>query len=260
MTVTDRALILTYHGIEAAPGPLSIDVGEFAAQLDCLRECGAEVLALSDLFAGLLDHRLPHRALAITFDDGLLSVAETAVPLLIERGMRATIFCVAGRLGGDNRWSTQPPTAPRRALATSAALADLAAAGFEIGAHGVQHMPLSKLSPHELRREIVDSREMLEQQLGTPVAGFAYPYGAIPGAAGQALIRSTYRWACTTRPGYVTTSAGRFDLPRVDVHYLRRPRLMRRAAAGTLGGYIELRRTGSRVRRLAVKDFVASSG
>ena len=258
--MTGRALILTYHGVEAGPGPLWTDPDLFTAQLDSLRDCGAVVLTLSEIAEGLANAKLPEGSVAITFDDGFLSVAETAAPLLIERGMRATIFCVAGRLGQDNRWSTEPPSSPRRQLATAGALSELAASGFEIGAHGMQHLPLRAASTSQLRQEILDSRECLEQELGTQVSSFAYPYGVMPRAAGRALIRSAYSQACTTRPGYALASTERSELPRVDIHYLRRPALLRRAAGGKLHGYLGLRRRGAWVRRLAVKDHVTAPG
>src|SRR5204862_10841 len=73
---------------------------------------------------------------AITFDDGFASVARTAWPLLAERGLTATVFCVAGYLGGANDWPTQATGAPRLPLADAASLTALAAEGVELGAHG----------------------------------------------------------------------------------------------------------------------------
>ena len=254
--MTGRALIITYHGVEAGTGPLWINPGLFRAQLDCLRDCGARAVTLTELADGLVNGGLPRRSVAITFDDGFRSVVETAVPLLAERGMRATIFCVAGSLGRDNRWPAEPQSVPRRPLASAAALTELAALGFEIGAHGMQHVPLPAASAEQLRQEIVDSKQSLEQQLGTSVTSFAYPYGAKPGASGRALVEATYSWACTTRAGYASAATKPWELPRVDIHYLRRPALLGRAAAGTLEGYLELRRRAAWVRRRVVNDYL----
>ena len=86
--------------------------------------------------------RVPARAVAITFDDGCASVARTAAPLLAERGLTATVFCVAGHLGGRNDWPTQHDRMPSLALAGADELVELHRAGVEIGAHGVAHAPL----------------------------------------------------------------------------------------------------------------------
>ena len=111
------AVVLTYHAVEDGPAPLCIDPELFRAQLDCLLEVGAEALTISGLAACLRDGTLPARAVALTFDDGCASVARTAAPLLAERGLTATVFCVAGHLGGQNDWPTQPNGMPSLALA-----------------------------------------------------------------------------------------------------------------------------------------------
>ena len=46
-----------------------------------------------------------------------------------------------------------------------------------IGAHTVNHYTLSKLSPAEVKNEILGSRRALESHLGKQVLHFAYPYG-----------------------------------------------------------------------------------
>ena len=49
------------------------------------------------------------------------------------------------------------------------------AQGHEIGSHSVTHRRLSRLSIAEKRSETRDSRALLEQTLGVPVAGFRAP-------------------------------------------------------------------------------------
>ena len=124
-----RALILAYHAVEAGPRPLFVEPPPFRAHLDLLAESDVEVVSLERIVRGLRDGDLPDRCAAITFDDGFVSVADTAAPLLAERGMPATVFCVAGWLGRTNDWPSQPDGVPRRDLADANALAELAAAG-----------------------------------------------------------------------------------------------------------------------------------
>jgi peptidoglycan/xylan/chitin deacetylase (PgdA/CDA1 family) len=257
--MTQQALILTYHGVEPGPAPLWVGPAHFREHLDCLQESGARLLTMRELWTGMCERTLPERAVAITFDDGMLSVAEEAAPLLLERGMRATIYCVAGRVGGDNSFPHEPSHIPRRPLAGAAALRELAAAGFEIGCHGMEHLPLWGASDAELRREILEAKDVLEQLVGAPVSSFAYPYGALPGASGRMLIQSTYSTACSTVAAYARAGDDRFALPRVDIHYLRRPALLRRAAEGSLQAYIGLRRQAGRVRRYARKDYIVAT-
>ena len=193
--------------------------------------------------------------MAITFDDGLASVAHTAVPLLVERGLTATVFCVAGYLGSTTDWPTHRAGTPILPLAGARELEELVRAGFEIGSHGMEHAPLVGSDHAQLRREVIGSRDALEQVVGVPVPSFAFPYGAGPSEAARSLVRETYSAACSARLGYVRRDADLFALPRVDAHYVRRPQLLRGALDGSLTTYLTARRVAARARRLVRRDY-----
>jgi peptidoglycan/xylan/chitin deacetylase (PgdA/CDA1 family) len=197
---------------------------------------------------------VPERAVAFSFDDGYADIA-TAAPLFQERGMRCTVFCVAGYLGGVSDWPTLPARAPRLPLATAAQLAELAAAGFEIGSHGIEHSPLHRASERTVRRELVVSRAMLEQAVGAPVRSFAFPYGAAPPSPARGVLEGAYEAVCVDGLRPVHRDADPLALPRVDAYYLKRQALLGRALKGSLGSYFALRRAGARARRLVVTDY-----
>lgn len=251
-------LILTYHSIEDGRGPLFVSPDLFERHIEAILESGSVVLTVAQLAALLRDGRLPERAVAITFDDGFQSVAHNAAPLLIERGLTATVFCVAGRLGADNGWPSQPSHIPRRALASAGELADLARSGLEIGAHGFDHSPIVEDDTDLLHREVVDARAALEDAVEAVVSTFACPYGATASPAATALVARTYDAACTTRLATLGENDDVYGLPRIDAHYVRRPALLRRALAGELGTYLCARSLGARARRLVHDDFTGA--
>jgi peptidoglycan/xylan/chitin deacetylase (PgdA/CDA1 family) len=250
------ALILIYHAIEPGPPPLCVDPALFGEHLAVLEDSGAEAVTISELADRLRSGEPPDGVVAITFDDGFASVPRDAAPMLAERGLTATVFCVAGHLGGSNSWSSQPARAPRRELATAEELAALAGQGFEIGSHGMEHLPLNRVSEEVLRRELLGSKEVLGNAAGRPVRSLAYPYGVGPGAAGRRLVESSYAAACTTRMCPVGAGDNPLALPRVDAHYLRNPDLLRRALRGSLRPYLRFRRLGAQARRVIRKDYV----
>lgn len=247
-------LILTYHAVEEGPAPLCVDPELFAEHVASIAASGAKTLTVSELAAALRVGNLPEDAVAVTFDDGCVSVVEQAAPILREHGLRATVFCVSGRLGGANDWPSQAAWAPRLRLATADALATLVDDGWEIGSHGVEHRPLADAGEDVARREVVESRLELEQSIGTPVPSFAWPYGVRPSAAAAALIAETYDAACAGGLAAVSAKADPFALPRVDAHYLRNPALLRRALAGRLDLYLRARAAGAKARRLVRRD------
>jgi peptidoglycan/xylan/chitin deacetylase (PgdA/CDA1 family) len=254
--VASHALIITYHSVEPGPAPLCIEPERFRAHLSCLAELGATVLTVAELAEQLRRDDLPERAVALTFDDGYASVARIAAPLMAEHGFRGTVFAIAGRLGGESDWDTQPGRAPRLPLATAAELRALAADGFEIGSHTMTHRPLSKLPGQDLRHELEDSRSVLEETVGAEVGSIAYPYGVPPPASALEAVGRTYSAACVGGLARVPAGADPLALPRVDAHYLRRPALLAAAVSGTGAAYLSLRRAGARARRLLVSDYV----
>lgn len=250
------AVILTYHGVGERGSPLLVTSSTLASHLDTIVASGARAVTVSELADTLRGGGALDGLVTITFDDGLASVAEQAAPLLAERRLPATVFAVAGRLGGWSDWPSARPGSPRLPLATGAQLRELAAAGWEIGAHGMEHAPLVRDEPGFLETELRGSRERLEAAVEAPVRCYAYPYGALPSRAGRAAVEETYDAACTTRLATVDPGADRWALPRVDAHYLRGVEDVRCVLAGSLDGYLRARRLGAGARRVLRKDYV----
>jgi peptidoglycan/xylan/chitin deacetylase (PgdA/CDA1 family) len=251
----NRALVLTYHAVQEGDGPLFVDPATFADHLDVIVDSGVDVVTVSELATRLKAGALPRPAVALTFDDGIASVARTAAPLLAERELAATVFCVAGHLGGENDWDTALPGGPRFALATTEELSGLVEQGLEIGCHGMTHAPLVTDSAAFLGRELVEAKKMLELAAGAPVAAFAYPYGATPTSAARRQVDRSFDSAWTTVAGYAVPGSDLHLLPRVDAHYVRRPRLLRAALGGSLSPYLGARRLGAVARRALHQDY-----
>lgn len=247
--------IVAYHAVEPGPAPLCIPPELLRAQLDSVSELGITTITVRELAEGLTGGALPRRAVALTFDDAFASVARTAAPLLLERGQRATVFAVSGHLGATNDWPTNPVGAPRLPLASADELRALGEQGFEIGAHGVTHEPLGRSSVELVRRELLESRRDLEAATGAEVTTFAFPYGSEPDAAGRALLEQTYTAACGGGLRWVRPDSDPLSLPRIDAHYLRRPRAFRAAVLGVNSPYLTVRRTAARARRVVQADY-----
>ena len=250
-----RALIITYHAIEPGPRPLCVPPELFRLHLDAVIAAGVRAVTVSELVRELVSSTRGERLVAITFDDGFASVADHAAPLLAARGLTATVFCVAGHVGGRNDWVGNAASGFDSPLLSAEQISALASEGVEIGSHGFAHAPLSATAPSELERELVRSRDALERVTDRQVRSYAYPYGAAPTAEARSFVEATYAAACTTRVAPVELRPDVYALPRVDAHYLRRPELLRRALQGSLGPYLALRRIGARARRSLFEDY-----
>lgn len=170
---------LAYHKVAEIPAAAKyrcnyVTPAQFDAQLRYLRLAGFTSIALGDYLAYRRGEKiLPRRPIVITFDDGYKSNLEIAVPILRRHGYTATFFVVAGLLGETNAWDYDELQEP---LLTADDLRTMHACGFEIQSHTLTHPHLTDLPPADMRRELVESRCVLESVIGAPVDVLAYPW------------------------------------------------------------------------------------
>jgi peptidoglycan/xylan/chitin deacetylase (PgdA/CDA1 family) len=140
--------------------------------------------------------RLPAGIASVTFDDGFASTHEYAMPALLQEGLSATVFVVAGTLGERDPsmdWVKDAPT-PRRALSAGQIL-ELRDAGFEIGSHSYTHRDLPSLTESEVAEDLRQSREVLEDLVGRSVTLLAYPRGRHDARVRKAAETAGYRYS-----------------------------------------------------------------
>ncbi len=151
-----RRVVLNFHGIGEPPRDVPDDERPYW--------CPAGLwLQFADALADV--HRDGRVDLVITFDDGNRSDVDRALPALTERGLRATFFPCAGRLGAARYLDAD-------------GLARLRAAGMGIGSHGWAHVDLRRADDATLERESRGSRARLEEASGGTVDEFAIPFGS----------------------------------------------------------------------------------
>ena len=212
-------VILTFHSIDASGSVLSYDPDEFGRLVEGLLEEGVRFVGIDEILRPPTDRC--HRTL-VTFDDGFSSVHERALPVLSRLGVPALLYVVTDWVGRDNRWPTQGSGAPTLRLMSWDQLRELSAAGFELGSHTSNHVPLPDLSDEECERELSDSRRRLEDELQRAVRHFAYPYGAYD-SEDAARVARHYATATTTDMRFLKARDDRGRLPRIDAYYLRNP-------------------------------------
>lgn len=186
--------ILLYHAVP------SDSLQHFERQVDAV--CAHHRVITPDEFHRFMDGtaNLPARSVLFSFDDGCRSSWQAVEQVLSPRGIRVLFFVVSGFIDvatGDWRgWASRQlfhGRVPPAGLADSYApmswdeLAALVAAGHTVGSHTVTHASLATLQGEPLHREIVESGDRLEQQLGVRVEDFAFPFGNIASVSPEAL-------------------------------------------------------------------------
>ena len=105
----------------------------------------------------------------------LESQMETLMYMMASMDIKATFFClgVVAESHGEM-------------------LRQLVASGHEVASHGISHKNLYHLSKNDLRREIIDSKKMLEDCVGGKVNGFRAPNFSITDVALDVLMEAGY--------------------------------------------------------------------
>jgi peptidoglycan/xylan/chitin deacetylase (PgdA/CDA1 family) len=110
----------------------------------------------------------------------------------------------------------------------------LAASGMAIGSHTHDHRRLATLSEEEQRREMAESRRILERELGRPVEALAYPFGwagTFDGTSERLAREAGYRLAFSSIEGVNRPGAtDPFALRRLGIGYADSPALVRARA------------------------------
>lgn len=96
-------------------------------------------------------------------------------------------------------------------------LKELVSAGIEIGAHSLTHPYLSKIPEESAKREIEDSKKLLEDKLGIEVRTFCYPYGDYNQKVRDMVAQAGYLMAFTTKRGSFSKSPNLFEIRRITV-------------------------------------------
>lgn len=236
--------ILTFHSVDESGSVLSIAPSELRSLVESIRASAHEVVPLAEMLAS---PSTPRR-IALTFDDGVASLHENALPLLSELEAPATLFLTTGWLGRDNRWPGMPDDAPHMTMLDWDQVLDLGRAGWSIQAHTVNHPDMRTLGDAEIDRELERCDDEIESRLGERPDVFAYPYGHYD-ARVAARAKRRYRYAVTAAMGRLpATIDDPMHVPRLETYYFRSPGIHRRFDGAFFNAYLAARSVLRRLR------------
>jgi peptidoglycan/xylan/chitin deacetylase (PgdA/CDA1 family) len=212
--------ILMYHSIAEGDEPICIKPSLFREQIREMADQGHYAVSLADYWAWRQGQKqLAPGFVVVTFDDGYRDFATTAFPEMQARGWNCTLFLPTGKIGGLKDWGRSKVLDKR--LLSWREVAELAAAGVELGAHGVTHADLTSLAALAAHGEIIASKRAIEERVGCQVTSFAFPYGTSNRGL-RSAVSQHYELAVGVTFRRATPHSDPFYLPRIDMRYFGR--------------------------------------
>ena len=191
--------------------------GMFRKQIDYCRK-HFEVIDLAEVQRRVsrCESRTP--SVAITFDDGYGDNCDFALPLLIELQLPATYFVSTAFIQDQYPFPHDQRVGRPLRVNTIEQIREIAEQGIEIGCHTRHHVDFGRVhDPLEIRREIIEAKDELEQLIGRAVRYFAFPFGMPPQltqAAIEAVHEAGFHGFCSAFGGY--------NQPGRDAFHIRR--------------------------------------
>lgn len=177
---------------------------QFESQLDIVAEGGFKGLNVSQSLDALNSATAGTPIVCITFDDGCASDLHVAAPLLRHKKFNATFYVTVNHLGKDG-------------YLTKTELRKLSDLGFEIGSHSLTHRHLNDLDAREIRSELNDSKQELEEITGKPVDHFSCPGGRVNAVVTGIALEAGYKSMATSQLGINSARSNLFALKRVAI-------------------------------------------
>jgi peptidoglycan/xylan/chitin deacetylase (PgdA/CDA1 family) len=234
----NQARILMYHCVSDFPCEKAIPYDNvppelFKTHMKILASEHYNVISLRVLAKAIESKQdIPPRTITITFDDGYKNNYLNAFPILENMGFCATFFLIVNAIN-----KRQPfehllwDTASRRHFLRHPEsrlpfnwreVQEMARNGMEFGSHGLTHRSIGYLEPEAARREIFESKAVLENAISKKVKCFSYPFGSHIysdfNAQTEGILRDAgYEGACTTEIGAVSKGNSVYELRRIPI-------------------------------------------
>ena len=213
--------ILMYHSVSSADmKPLfvighpskfklrlnNVSPESFDRQMGFLKNKGYQVISLDEFVDGnRMGKKFSHKTVVITFDDGYRDNYTEAFPILKKYYFPATIFLISDYVregSGFLNWEQ---------------VKEMRKVGISFGSHTRHHAYLPSMSKAALKDEIIESKHIIEKNLGEPVDYIAYPCGGFSEEVKTVVALAGYKAALTTNRGYDRYDIDPYELNRIRI-------------------------------------------
>ncbi len=202
----DSAVIIMYHRFGEGNFPTTnVTLEQIDQHIEELSKDIYNIVPLRTIIDAMKKgSKLPPRTIAITIDDGYLSVFEKAWPRFKAANLPFTLFISTESVNDQNESSM-----------TWDQIRELDAEPLvEIGHHGHAHAHMTEISASDALADLQVADTIYEQELGYVPDIFAYPYGEYSDTLIQAISSKNYQAAFAQYSSTLDSKNNIMTLPR----------------------------------------------
>jgi peptidoglycan/xylan/chitin deacetylase (PgdA/CDA1 family) len=145
------------------------------------------------------------RGIILTFDDGHIGNYEFAFPILKKNNLKAVFFVTVNFIEKANMLSWKM-------------LRKMAQDGMSIQSHCMSHDPLETLDRKTIEYQLVQSKKIIEDEVGSKVDSISMPHGSINKKIFSIARQSGYNFVYGSAINYFDlTSDGNEIIPRIPI-------------------------------------------
>lgn len=203
-----RLPVLMYHSIDYAADKenrMIIAPETFARQMKFLHDHRYNVIPVAEAVSYIRQQKAPPKTVAITIDDGYADNYRYAYPVLKQYNIPATIFVIVSLVGREGflNWDE---------------IREMSDSGIiDIESHTVSHPWLTGEKDEALKKELEDSKQILEEKLGKSVSFLCYPMGGYDERVKRAAKEAGYKAAFATKPARLSPDCDVYEIKRVRI-------------------------------------------
>ena len=197
--------VLMYHSISTdSENSNCVSQEQFTEEMEWLYRHNYHPLTMEEFEQSLTQGApVPENPILITLDDGYSDNYQTAWPILKQYGFHATFFIISNSVSPDSiDWDQ---------------LSELVSQGNSIGSHSVHHYDLATLTDKQQEYELRESKQVLEDHLGTEIKAFCFPSGKYNEKTLSLLSQLGYTLSFTTKSGRAYPEDNPYELHRVRI-------------------------------------------
>lgn len=213
-----KASILMYHSIDYNPVFFTMRPEGFQKQMNYLFKKNYNVVALNKLIEYIKNKNIPPKTVVLTFDDGYEDNYFNAFPVLKKYNFPATIFLATGFVGKKKISKSKGISFQMLNWQQIKEMHNSGLIDFE--PHTMSHPKLNQIPLKKAKKEILESKEIIEQNLDKKCRFFAYPYGKYNQEIKESLKKNKFWAAVAIKEGLVLSHDDLFNLKRNSVDSL----------------------------------------